>query len=337
MRQTDSPHKVVIAISGASGFIGANLCRYFNNLGYSVLALEGPHSKAWRLEGLSGIHQARIDLCSRTQIQSVLEKYSPDIFINCASYGSYSIQKDPDQIYRVNFEVVRNLLDCLANFGKNCVFIQAGSSSEYGLNCRAPSETDATSPDSHYAVSKMAATSLVQYYGKCLNFPAWSLRIYSVFGPYEEASRLIPTLLSCAKRGLLPPLVNPDISRDFLFIDDLSCAIKAIIDRAPALERGAVFNIGSGRKTTIRELVEHIRSEFKVGEMPHWGAMKDRSWDHPGWSSNPGKANAVLGWQSRVNLAEGLRRMMSWREENPAMVIASEKYSILKDDWRRDQ
>src|SRR4051812_13268166 len=187
-----------ILITGASGFIGANLCNYFTKMGASVVALEGPSEDSWRLNSLPELRickRLKIDLTKRDLVRSTFEEIKPEVVINCAAYGAYPSQTNPEKIFEINFTVVNHMMEILKSQKGFRAFIQTGSSSEYGLNCSAPSEGAATIPDSHYAVSKVAASSLVQFYGKKHNFPAWSLRLYSVYGPLEEISRLVPNLL----------------------------------------------------------------------------------------------------------------------------------------------
>src|SRR5262249_19718532 len=145
-------------------------------------------------------------------------------------------------------------------------FINAGSSSEYGSNCTAPPEDATCAPNSHYAVSKVAIANYLQYMGKHSNFPCVNLRLYAVYGPFEDTSRLVPTLLHHALAGNLPPFVDPSTSRDFIHVDDVSAAfIAAAAAMRPALY-GQSFNIGTGIKTTIAELAETTRRVFAIAQ-----------------------------------------------------------------------
>lgn len=297
--------------------------RHFVARGQSVIAVIGPSLEEWRLAGVKGVKIIRLDLENRLRVSHTLSESMPDVIINCAAYGAYPSQTDADRIYRVNLEVVRTLLDYARQRPGFRAFVQAGSSSEYGLNCEAPSEADATVPDSHYAVSKVAATSLVQYYGKKLGVPAWSLRLYSVYGRFEDSSRLVPNLLSCARKGKLPPLVSPDITRDFIHVDDVCSAFEQVVASAGTLPFGEVYNIGSGKCTTVQEMVSLVRSLFHVVEEPSWGSMDNRSWDNCNWYANPRKASEVLGWKAKVSLEEGLGTTLRWMEENEALVKVS--------------
>ncbi|HTL71241.1 MAG TPA: NAD-dependent epimerase/dehydratase family protein [Candidatus Eisenbacteria bacterium] len=319
-----------VVVTGAGGFIGANLCRHFLSRGVPVVAADHRASGNWRLEPLKGLRRVHADLSSRRDVRRLVRAARPSVVVNCAAFGAYSKQSDPDKIYAVNFDGVRYLLEELRGLEGLRAFIQAGSSSEYGLNCTAPSERSATEPDSHYAVSKTAATGLVQYFGKRLGMPAWSFRIYSVYGPMEEISRLIPTLLLAAKKGALPPLVSPTISRDYMHVDDLASAVDCLIRRAPRLTKGEVYNIGTGRMTDMRALVAAARRLFRVKEKPRWGSMADRAWDNPRWFADPRKARRDLGWRPRVSLERGLVSTLRWMDANPALMAAASANSILK-------
>ena len=148
--------------------------------------------------------------------------------------------------------------------------------------------------------------------GKYKSFPCVNLRLYAVYGPYEDTSRLIPTLLRTAIAGTLPPFVNARTSRDFIHVDDV-CA--AFVHAATAMNPGIYgesFNIGTGVKTTIAELAELTRRTFGVVEEPRFGAMEGRAWDLKDWYANPDKAIASLGWGPIVGLAEGLRSTAEW-------------------------
>jgi len=251
------------------------------------------------------------------------------VVINCAAYGAYSIQTDPNRIYDVNFNGIRFLLDALRAVPRFAAFIQAGSSSEYGTNCSGPSENEATLPDSDYAVSKVAASAFVKFYGSQHGMPAWVLRLYSVYGPYEDFSRLLPQLLLCAKAKRFPELVNPDVSRDFIHVDDVCQAFTTVIDKASRLRRGEVYNIGTGTRTSLSDLVSLVRRAFDVPGEPAWGSMPNRHWDHSEWFANPKKAKNDLGWQATTSLEQGLLSTMRWIETNSEAVVEGQRASVL--------
>ncbi|MCM2279283.1 MAG: NAD-dependent epimerase/dehydratase family protein [Oligoflexia bacterium] len=324
-----------ILITGASGFVGANLCEYFAakaaDKKHEVVAVVGPSHNDWRLRHLPSLRKVTLDLTSENDIHALIRELRPRAIFNCAAYGAYPSQTEVNRIYRVNFDAVRYLLDAVRGLEGFEAFIQAGTSSEYGINCKAPLETDPTLPDSDYAVSKVAASALLQFHAKKYGVPAWVFRLYSVYGPFEEASRLIPRLLTKAREGKLPPLVNPRISRDFIHTDDVSRAFETLLAKAGQLPKGAIYNIGRGECVTLEKLVAVARETFGIQEAPAWGSMPERHWDHPDWYSNPAKAKAEIGWEARTPLAQGLKSTLDWMNANPALVEAAERNSVLAD------
>jgi nucleoside-diphosphate-sugar epimerase len=319
-----------VVITGCSGFVGANLAITVSARGGRVIGVESPSASDWRTCGMPQVEIVRLDLCREADVRAFIERVQPLAIYNCASYGAYSVQTDAPRIFDVNLLAVRHLLEAVRNVPGFQAFVQAGSSSEYGFNCSAPREEAATEPDSDYAVSKVAATQLVRMYAQKYALPGFVLRLYSVYGPYEDFSRLIPNLLSHAREGRFPPLVNPNISRDFVYVADAVQAFEAVLMHASELKPGEVFNVGSGLRTTLSELVQLVRELFRVRAEPAWGSMPDRSWDHPAWFADPAKATRVIGWRSATSLRAGLSASARWLEDNPALVAAGRAQSVLE-------
>ena len=163
--------------------------------------------------------------------------------------------------------------------------------------------------------------------GKQRDFPCVNLRLYSVYGPLEDTSRLIPNILRHALVGTLPPLVDPETSRDFVHCDDVCAAfILAAAKIHPGLY-GEDFNIGSGVKTTISDLVTLTRKLFEIKAEAKFGSMEGRRWDMSDWYSNPSKAVQLLGWQSKIGLADGLKKTAQWvaRLTDTDMAVSTKK------------
>jgi nucleoside-diphosphate-sugar epimerase/glycosyltransferase involved in cell wall biosynthesis len=299
-----------ILITGASGFIGANLFLKIFASRQDVFAVVH-RDKSWRLADIPDTNVMAVDVNDPAAVKHMLDTIAPQTVFDCVAYGAYSFEQDPGQIYQTNFNSIVTLTSLLAQ-RSIAAFVHAGSSSEYGKNSAAPRETDSAEPNSHYSVSKVAVSEYLRYMGNERRFPCINLRLYSVYGPLEDGSRLIPNLIRKAISGTLPPFVAPETSRDFVHVNDVCLAfISAAVRMNPSLY-GESFNIGSGRKTTIRDLAELTRSLFSVKEEPQFGTMSGRSWDMPDWYANPDKARLLLDWEAQVALADGLQSTANW-------------------------
>jgi dolichol-phosphate mannosyltransferase len=141
-----------------------------------------------------------------------------------------------------------------------------------------------------------------------------TLRLYSVFGPWEEPGRLMPTLVARGLEGRLPPLVSPDTPRDFVSVRDVNRAFVEAAARTD-LPRGAVYNIGSGRETKLREVVEIARAEMDLSAEPQWRTEPQRDWDAKIWVADTSLAVAELGWRAQDDVATGFRALADWLRE----------------------
>jgi nucleoside-diphosphate-sugar epimerase len=198
-------------------------------------------------------------------------------------------------------------------------FVHAGSSSEYGAKDHAPNEDERVEPNSAYAVGKAAASHYCSFVGRRDNARVVTLRLYSVYGPWEDPGRLMPTLAVRGLRGKLPPLVAPETARDFVHVDDV-CDAFVRAASAPELEPGAVLNVGSGRQTTLREIVAVARKTLNIAEEPRWGTTPARSWDTTVWVSDPRQIEQALGWRATTGLRDGFRGLADWIAADAARV-----------------
>jgi dolichol-phosphate mannosyltransferase len=117
-------------------------------------------------------------------------------------------------------------------------------------------------------------------------------------------------------RGELPPLVDPRISRDFVYADDVVDAFVAAAAELREDDYGDSFNVGTGRRTTIGELAEVARELYGI-EQPASFEMPARAWDVDDWYANSARARSVLGWEARTPVEDGLERMTEWYRALP--------------------
>ncbi len=302
-----------IFIFGASGFIGANLLETLLQVRNDCYAITHNSRYAWRLKILN-IPTENIIFCDinyKNSINQIFEAYQPKIIYNLAAYGAYSKQNNANLIFETNVLGTLNILEACKEIK---AYIHAGSSSEYGINCENPDEDASMIPNSHYSVSKVSANYLIKYYGKFHQIPTMNLRLYSIYGQWEEPDRLIPRLIENAANGKLPSLVSPDISRDFVYIDD---CVEAFVNAAYYIHPdiyGESVNIGSGIKTTMAELVNTVIKNFNLDITPVWGSMENRNWDVENWYGNYTKAQQLIKWRPTTSVEEGLKKYEQWQD-----------------------
>jgi len=303
-------------LSGGTGFVGSNLARRLLRDGHEVHLLVRPGNSSWRIEDIRehvGIHIC--DLADPDGLRAALERIRPDWIFHLAVHGAYPSQTDVDQMVATNIVGTVNLVSAAVRVGFEA-FVNTGSSSEYGFKDHAPGEQEAIEPNSAYAVSKASATLFCRYTARTKQVALPTLRLYSVYGPYEEPSRLMPRLVVRGLAGELPPLVDPKIARDFVHADD---AIEAFMLAAsqPLPELGPIYNIGTGQQTTLMDLVDIVRRRLRIRVAPAWESMVARSWDTNTWVADPTRANRELGWTPKLDLEHGVAEMVRWFENTP--------------------
>ena len=300
-----------VLVTGASGFVGANLARRLLTDGHDVHLVLRPTHQPWRVAELrDSVTVHSVDIDDREGLERAFAAARPEWIFHLAAHGAYPQQRDFDRMIVTNVHGTGHLLATAEQAGFDA-FVHAGTSSEYGYKDHAPSEHELVEPNSPYAVSKAAATQFCRMTGQRTGLPIRTLRLYSAYGPYEEPTRLIPTLIVEGLQGRLPPLVNPDVARDYVHVDD-ACEAFVLAAATPDQEPGVIYNVGTGVQTTLRQIVEVTRRLLSVKAEPAWGSMPERSWDTNVWVSNPALIKARLGWSPRYDLEGGLTQTASW-------------------------
>jgi nucleoside-diphosphate-sugar epimerase len=303
-------------LTGATGFVGANLARRLLRDGHEVHLLVRAAHASWRIEEIrADVRLHVVDLADAQAVAKVVDEIKPVWIFHLAASGAYSWQNDIAQIFQTNLTGTVNLVEACLKTGFEA-FIHTGSSSEYGFKDHAPAENEWIEPNSHYAVAKAAATLYCRYTAQARQAKIITLRLYSAFGPYEDAKRLMPNLIRHGLRGEWPPLVNPDIARDYVYVEDV-CDACLLAAQTPAREFGDVYNLGTGVQTTLREVVETARRIMDIKAEPQWGSMPSRKWDTSTWVANNHKIVAELNWHPRHTFEQGLGKMVAWQKTRP--------------------
>jgi dolichol-phosphate mannosyltransferase len=307
-----------VLVTGGTGFVGANLARRLLADGHEVHLLVRPGHAKWRIDEIRNdvqLHQKQ--LADPAAVATVVRLARPEWIFHLAAHGAYPSQSDVQEMVRTNVTGTVNLVQAALSTGVGA-FVHTGSSSEYGFKDHAPSETDWLEPNSAYAVTKAAATHYCRHIALAEKAPIRTLRLYSIYGPWEEPSRLMPALVLSGLEGTLPPLVGPDVARDYVHIDDAVDACLLAASR-PDQEPGAVYNVGSGVQTTLAEAVEVTRRVLGIETTPQWGSMPPRTWDTAVWVADPRRIQAALGWQPAGDFAAGFTKFVEWFRERPAI------------------
>jgi dolichol-phosphate mannosyltransferase len=303
-------------VTGASGFVGANLVRRLLQAGHETHLLVRPSYETWRLQEIAGavrMHEANLE--DRDGVFRAVAAAKPDWLFHLAAFGAYSHQTGIERMAATNLLGCTALLDAGVKLRMES-FVHTGSSSEYGYKDHPAREDELVEPNSDYAITKAAATHYCQNTARKLDINAVTVRLYSIYGPYEDPSRLIPTLLMHGLGGTLPPLVSPQVGRDFVYVDD---AVDAILQVAasPTVPRGAVYNICSGVQSTLAEAVDIARKLLSIAAEPVWSSMPQRSWDTSQWVGSPERTAREIGWSAQISLESGLRKTIAWLTEHP--------------------
>ncbi len=302
--------KECFLVTGAAGFVGSMLTRRLVKMGFKVHVLVSPQGDLWRIEDLlSSLTLHRGDIADESFVRHLVGHINPSIIYHLATHGAYSIQHDAKRILMTNVLGTFNLLAALEHVPYK-LFVNTGSSSEYGFKQKPMQENDLLEPNSYYAVAKAAQTMLSQYTARSQKKPIVTFRLFSVYGPYEEPSRLVPTIISRSLQGKDLEMVSPETARDFIYVED-------VVDAYLSVERllvcgDQIINIGRGQQVSLKEIVAVILVLTGSKADVHWNAMQARIWDTSIWVGEVRKAKELLNWHAATPLKEGLRLTMEW-------------------------
>lgn len=299
-----------ILVIGASGFIGANIFKRIFKQRNDVFGtnLSG---NSWRIDEHENGNIYYFNKMQSSEFKTLLDRLQPKTIFDCSSFGAYYFESDVDLIHKTNFFSLIEIFNILENYDIS-VYVHSGSSSEYGLNSNKPSEISESIPNSHYSISKLSASNLIKYYGYVKKLPLINLRLYSVYGPYEEPTRLIPVLCKSIKNKNLPLFADKNISRDFIFIDDvIEMFLDVSININPKIY-GHSFNVGTEREISLEEVASISKKLFSIKSIPKFNSYQDRSWDTKEWKSNSKKAKKAFNWHAKVNFEDGLKITYAW-------------------------
>lgn len=298
-------------ITGGAGFIGSNLVKRLLNLNFRVNLILKKSTNLWRIKDVlskTTIHQ--VSLLDKQALLKTVRKINPQVIIHLATYTQYRNQQDSRQMIETNINGTLNLLTASKDINYD-IFINTGSSSEYGIKESPMKEIDVLNPISFYAMTKASATLLCQVFSREYKKPIVTLRPFSVYGYYEEQNRFIPTIMKALIEKKTINLTSGKQRRDFIYIDDIIDIYLRILQKGENLS-GKILNMGTGKEYTNDEVVEIL---FKVtGEKTkvNKGSFPKRLWDTPHWVADINFIQKMLKWKPKYSLQEGLKKTYEW-------------------------
>lgn len=307
-----------VFVTGANGFLGANLIRALLEKGHAVSALIRPASDTWRLtDVLTKIEVHTGDLQDVEDLMRILREAKPEVIYNLAGAGVASRARASDQeLVNTNLLGLINLAESLEGISYQAL-IQVGSSLEYGAKDSVLAEGDSCEPMNTYAITKLAATRYGAYLGKVKGKPVLVFRCFSLFGPYDDPLRIVPKTLLSFIRGTAPSLMNPKAVRDFIFVQDAVELLIEGMDRAEEL-KGEIFNVGTGNEKTLEDVVSAAQGVAGSATAASWGEMPARAGEPKVAAADMTKTFETFSWHPKHSLEEGLQETHAWFKRNLA-------------------
>lgn len=339
-----------ILLTGAAGFIGANLAMRLLKDAPSarIIGLDNmndyydPSLKEFRLSQIEQLHGnwtfIRGDLADRTLIDRLFAEYEFDIVVNLAAQAGvrYSIT-NPDAYIQSNLIGFYNILEaCRHSYddGRKGVehLVYASSSSVYGNNKKVPYSTDdkVDNPISLYAATKKSNELLAHAYSKLYNIPSTGLRFFTVYGPAGRPDMAYFGFTNKLRKGETIEIFNyGNCKRDFTFVDDIVEGISRIIRHAPERQLGedglplapyAVYNIGNSQPENLLDFVDILQQELlRAGVLPadydfeaHKRLVPMQAGDVPVTFADTSALERDFGFRPHTPLHEGLRKFAEW-------------------------
>jgi UDP-glucose 4-epimerase len=308
------------AITGGAGFIGSHLIRGLLAQGHAVSVIDDLSTgHATRLDAFRdriSVHVATIG--DRDALETTLD--GCEVVFHCAAIASVARSLvEPRLTNDVNVGGTIDVVLAAAQTGVRRVIL-AGSSAVYGLTETIPStERQRADPSSPYGASKLAAEHYLHTLGQLHDVQTVVLRYFNVYGPGQdpnaEYAAVIPKFITAVLEGRRPTINGTDdISRDFVFVDDVVEANLRAADEG--VVSGLTCNIAGGVRTSLRTLLREIAAAVGHDVEPEFGPARPGDIRHS--QADISLAREALGYEPQVALAAGIARTVDWFREGSA-------------------
>ncbi len=304
-------------VTGGAGFIGSYLTCTLLQMGWEVIVIDTLSSKSLlELPEVPSLHLYKLDIQDQKILQ-IYKLHKPNIVFHlAASYANELSVINPFSDLNINargtlFQLKASLS---ASVGR---FVYASSSCVYHPLIESLPENTCLNPKTPYGISKLTGEHYCNFYSSYYGLPVTIVRYFNSYGPGEPVNEnrgvVARFMAKTLERKPLPITGNGEESRDFTYVEDTVEGTILAGTKEGAINE--VFNIGSGRAITIRELAETIRNI--TGEQVPLHFAPPRAWDKTAKrKSCTKKTREKLGFRPRHSLEKGLRKTWNWYKAN---------------------
>jgi len=318
-----------ILVTGGCGFIGSEIVKQLSLLGANVTIIDNLSSgKEKYIQDLSNVKLITADLLDDDAIKSVVK--DKEYVINNAALpfipDSYYF---PKKFFDVNVNATISLALSVIKEKKAKRFVHISSSEIYGTARYTPmDENHQTTPQSTYAVSKLAGERVIFTMYKEHNLPAVIIRPFNCFGPNITQPYIIPEIIRQIENGDVIKLGNLNAKRDLTYVTDTARGIILSLVKEGVI--GEVINIGSQRSFSIKELVSLISEIMGKKVSIEIDPSRFRPYDVDTLICNYERATKLLGWKPEIAVKEGLEKTVEWakKEKFDIGIPFTERYEM---------
>jgi nucleoside-diphosphate-sugar epimerase len=299
--------KKKILIFGGSGFIGHNLILKLLKKNFIITSVSRKKDQTYNINN-KNLTNIKCDVSKKKLLKEKITT-NFDYVINLS--GNIDHKKKAETI-RTHYIGCKNILNFVTK--KNIkLFIQIGSSLEYGNVPSPQKETSTCKPNSIYGLAKLKASNYIKKFIKKKNFSIIILRLYQVYGPYQKFDRLIPQVIKACLKDKKFKCSDGSQLRDFIYIDDLIDLIEKIIKKNK--NRFKIFNVGYGKPFKVKKIIEVIKDITKKGK-PQYGLINMRKDEAKVLYPQISSVRKTFKWKPKTKIFDGLKKTILFYKKN---------------------
>lgn len=296
-------------ITGPTGAIGQALCRLLLSNNIKVFAVCRPNSKrAHRLPNHTALNIISCDITELDSLPQKLNESRIDAFFHLAWAGNDGNNRNNMRIQTAN--IGYTLDACHTAYELGCrVFIGAGSQAEYGRSDKPLAPDTPCFPETGYGMAKLCAGQMSREECKGLGIDHIWTRIFSVYGPFEQASSMTISTIKQLLCNKVPAMTSGEQVWDYLYSDD---AASALYNLALSGMSGAVYTLGSGNAQPLRKYVEIMRDAVDPSISIDFGAIPYGEKQIMNLQADISTLTADIGFKPKTDFKEGIRHTVEW-------------------------